>query len=154
MTGRGGAGWGEGGRLCVDGMFQILDCVSLRQPIYNYEDFLFDTYCSRLSGFKNFSVGVRACVRVGVRVHASLCVPACVRMCVGGCGGGRCYSIWVSSRTMMFHVGTDTIDFEGNTFSAVILSCLKTDNDFVFISRLSSSFFVRFDVSISGGHRP
>ena len=55
---------------------------------------------------------------------------------------------------MMFHVGTDAIDFEGNTFSAVILSCLKTDNDFVFISRLSSFFFVCFDVSISGGHRP
>ena len=82
MTGR-----GEGGRLCVDGMFQILDCVSLRQPIHNYEDFIFDTYCSRLSGFKNFSVCVRACMRACVRACACVCVCLRAYVCVSGVVG-------------------------------------------------------------------
>ena len=82
MTGRGGAGWGEGGRLCVDGMFQILDCVSLRQPIYNYEDFIFDTYCSRLSGFKT---SVCVCVRACVCMRHCACLRAYV--CVSGVVG-------------------------------------------------------------------
>ena len=84
-------GWGEGGRLCVDRMFQILDCVSLRQPICNMRISYLILIVLGLVVSKTLCVC--ACVRACVRVHASLCVPACVRMCVGGCGGGRCYSI-------------------------------------------------------------
>ena len=57
-------GWGEGGRLCVDRMFQILDCVSLRQPICNMR------------------ISYLILIVLGLVVSKTVCVRACVRACV------------------------------------------------------------------------